>query len=299
MIQKKILDIKKLIFLISRIQIFTSKNQFLILKKNFEFITCISKLIFLIAINNLFSWYQEFWFFIIRKSIFDITNSNSWYQQMNFWYKKWFVFPDIRKYILWYQEISLNFRYQKNHFWYQKIDSMISENDFFISGIWMISENVLYFLYQECEFLTSKIIFWYLKIFFLIFARLEFMKSEIGCLISENRFLDIRKNRYYWISSKIQISDIKKSCSDIKKSLSDIKKWNFWYKKIFWYQKIPQKYENGISLSNNIFAKIWLSLNFPLKFIQYFGFSYIQCRIFYFWSILWYQEIIFWYKIKF
>ena len=96
------------------------------------------------------------------------------------------LFSDIRKYILWYQEISLN--YQKKIFLYQKIKFLISENDFLISEnrffdilncviflisiMWisdiknyilkwyqridfLISENNRYFLYQEFEFLIS------------------------------------------------------------------------------------------------------------------------------------------------
>ena len=156
--KKKILDIKKLIFWYQRIifwyqefGIFISKNQFLILKKNFEFISCISKLILLIAINNLFSWYQEFWFF------------------------------DIIKYILWYQEISLN-------------SFLISENRFYD-----IRKSIFSYLefewYQKmsCIFYIKNVNFWHQKSYFDIWKSYIFMKSEIGCLISENRFLDIRK----------------------------------------------------------------------------------------------------------
>ena len=106
--KKFISDIKNHI-LISRNQFFISKNHFLISNKNKEFFISknwfpdIKKFKFLISIKNLFFWYQEI-DFCYQKIIFDITNSNSLYQEWHFDIKKWLYFLiseyrffDIRK----------------------------------------------------------------------------------------------------------------------------------------------------------------------------------------------------------
>ena len=122
------------------------------------------------------------------------------------------LFSDIRKYILWYQEISLNSWYQKIIFWYQKIDFLISENDFLISEtrFFHILKSVIFFI----------LVMWISdnkKLYFLISENITyFFISENYFLISRNRIFDIRK----WFS-------------DIRKSIS-------WYKKItviFLYQE--------------------------------------------------------------
>ena len=121
---------------------------------------------FFTSINTLFFLYQEFDFLIsenrfwISQIEFLISENDFWYKKMicvfsdirksSFSYQKirpytlchFLLFSDIRKYILWYQEISLNS-------WYQK-DFLISKVVFFLNQKILY----IYFWYQ-------KMIFWY------------------------------------------------------------------------------------------------------------------------------------------
>lgn len=111
---------------------------------------------------------------------------------------KWFF--DIRNSIPWYHpfsDLSIKCRTLKNHFWYPKLDFLISENDsltsdiqsdFYIINCWY---QKFFFRYQKIEFRTDqkiiKPIWWYQELFFdmkKIFFELSI--SKIYFLISEN-----------------------------------------------------------------------------------------------------------------
>lgn len=90
---------------------------------------------------------------------------------------KWFF--DIRNSISWYHpfsDLSIKCRTLKNHFWYPKLDLLISENDsltsdiqsdFYIINCWY---QKFFFRYQKIEFRTDqkiiKPIWWYQELFF-------------------------------------------------------------------------------------------------------------------------------------
>lgn len=111
---------------------------------------------------------------------------------------KWFF--DIRNSISWYHpfsDLSIKCRTFKNHFWYPKLDFLISENDsltsdiqsdFYIINCWY---QKFFFRYQKIEFRTDqkiiKPIWWYQELFF-------DMKKNIFWIIDiKNLFFDIIK----------------------------------------------------------------------------------------------------------
>ena len=96
--------------------------------------------------------------------------------------RNFLLFSDIRKYILWYQEISLNTWYQKMIFWHQKIDFLISENRIFdilkrviflLSIMWISDINIYIFWYQKILH-----IFWYQKIWRFTSGGQDLMRNE-------------------------------------------------------------------------------------------------------------------------
>ena len=158
----------------------------------------------------------------------------------------------------------------ENHFWYHKFEFLKSDNDI------LISENVLFFLYQECDiqnliFWYQKSFFWYHKfvwcfwyqifllisgiwifdirkclIFYFWYQEFDFFISEIHFLIWQIRILEIRQwVLYFWRSDRfLLISGIWIFWYQ-KMSLFYIKNVNFWYRKsyfwkseiIFWHHK--------------------------------------------------------------
>ena len=135
-------------------------------------------------------------YFDIRKSFFDFTSLNSWNQTMIFWYQEMSgVFFISDNFFYWYQEFK---------FWYQKMS---------------------YFLYQDCEFPISKIIFLIsenlIHMYIICFQKvIFFLNNQILCIRNDiwyqkNDFLISENNRYN-LNSRNRISDIIKSFSGIK-----------------------------------------------------------------------------------
>ena len=164
------------------------------------------------------------------------------------------LFSDIKKYILWYQGISLNSWYRKMIFCYQKIDFLISEYDFlltenwsfgilkcvifFISIMWISDKKIICFNIQNITyFLTQQMRFSDIKNSDFLMSKNDFLISRIRIwylkndfLISNIKIIDIRKS----FSKKNSIIFITKNWfSDIKNfkffisQILDIRKWFF------------------------------------------------------------------------
>ena len=157
---------------------------------------------------------------ISRIRILDIKKSNSWYKKMHILISR-IRFLDIKKWNTFIDNKKSNSLYQEIISWYQEIDFLIWRE--------MYSEALFYYLlciswYQEFDFLISRIPFLISQNKFLDIKKwnifLDIKKSnswnhEINFLISKYRFLDI-KNSIPWYQvfdfyiSRIWFLDIKK-----------------------------------------------------------------------------------------
>ena len=130
---------------------------------------------------------------------------------------------DIRKCLLCYIK-NVNFLYQ--------IKFLISEIHIIdiIRNLNLWKQKMSYFLYQECEFLISKIIFFEIRNYFLT--------SQVRILEIRQWFL-ISKMYFLYQADFLLISGIRILISkNVLFFISDIKNLIFWYQKfIFWYHK--------------------------------------------------------------
>ena len=133
------------------------------------------------------------------------------------------TFLDIKNSIFWYPDSVLFLNFKKSHSWYQDMHFLYQEFDFLISKIRTLDIKILIFWYQELDYLISRIRILDIKKSFLDIKKSNSRYQEILIIswyqenefsISQNRILDI-KNSISWyqeiefLISKNQYLDIK------------------------------------------------------------------------------------------